>query len=145
MREIKKIYIHHSAFSKNKGLTAIRKFHIARGFDDVGYHFIIESDGKIKTGRKIELQGAHVKGDNVDSIGICVCGNFETNNPNKCQIEALKTLIKKLYKKFGKLKILGHKDFPESDTLCPGKFLYKLLPTLKAGIKNSKICKENKK
>lgn len=130
MRKIKKIYIHHSALPKDLGIDVIRKLHLERGFDDVGYHFVIEENGKIRNGRKVEIQGAHVKGDNIDSIGICVCGNFEVNQPSECQIRALKSLICKLYKKFGKLKILGHKDYPASDTLCPGHYLYKLLPAL---------------
>jgi N-acetylmuramoyl-L-alanine amidase len=137
-RQIIKIYIHHSALSPDVGLEAIRKLHIQRGFDDVGYHFVIEENGEIRKGRNINTQGAHVKGDNIESIGICICGNFEETSPNKIQINALLSLLKKLFRKFGELQVLGHKDFSLADTLCPGKHLYELLPAIRNKIRIQK-------
>lgn len=144
MRKISKIYIHHSALPGDAGVDIIRKLHIKRGFDDIGYHFVIEKDGKVRNGRKVEIQGAHVKKDNVDSIGICVCGNFEIRKPNRLQIKALKLLICKLCKKFGELKILGHKDFILANTLCPGRYLYELLPVLIKEVKKTSLVKKPK-
>lgn len=119
---------------ENKGVRAIRKLHRDRGYDDIGYHFVIDKYGRIWKGRDIEKEGAHVKTDNTNSIGICICGNFEEKAPSSSQIKALEKLIIKLYKKFGKLKILGHKDYSGADTLCPGKYLYQLLPDVKRQI-----------
>lgn len=130
-RKIIKIYIHHSALSPDVGFEAIRELHIQRGFDDIGYHFVIEKNGEIRKGRDINTQGAHVKGDNTESIGICICGNFEEICPNKIQIKTLILLLNKLFRKIGELQILGHKDFSLADTLCPGKYLYKLLPDIR--------------
>lgn len=131
MREITKIYVHHSALPRDKGIDEIRKLHLARGFEDVGYHFVIDNNGKIWKGRPIEKEGAHVKGDNVDSIGVCVCGNFEIEEPLPSQVKALEKLILTLCKKLGKLEILGHRDFSQSDTVCPGHHLYQFLPKLR--------------
>ncbi|MDD2890001.1 MAG: peptidoglycan recognition family protein [bacterium] len=137
-RKVIKIYIHHSALSPDIGLEAIRELHIKRGFDDIGYHFVIEKNGEIRKGRDINIQGAHVKGDNMESIGICVCGHFEEDYPNKLQIKALRILIKKLFKEFGELQLLGHKDFSLADTLCPGQHLYELLPGIKKKLRIQK-------
>lgn len=115
---------------RNKGLSEIRKLHIARGFKDVGYHFVISANGRVWKGRPIEEEGAHVKSDNAESIGICVCGNFEAYPPLTAQIKALKKLIYSLCKEFGKLEVLGHRDYPQADTVCPGRYLYELIPTL---------------
>ncbi|MFA5032376.1 MAG: peptidoglycan recognition family protein [bacterium] len=137
-RKVIKIYIHHSALSPDTGLEAIRELHIQRGFDDVGYHFVIEKNGDIRKGRDINTQGAHVKGDNTESIGICVCGNFEETYPTTIQIKTLVILIKKLFREFGELQVLGHKDFPLADTLCPGQHLYELLPDIRKKLRIQK-------
>ena len=144
MRKISKIYVHHSALPRDKSLSEIRELHLARGFEDVGYHFIIDGKGEILQGRPIEETGAHVKRDNVESIGICVCGNFEKEQPLPSQIEALKKLISSLYKRFGELEILGHQDYSESNTLCPGRYLYQLLPELRSKIKVSQNSAERR-
>lgn len=136
MRKISKIYIHHSALPMNKGIEEIRRLHIARGFEDIGYHFVIDCNGKIWEGRLIDEEGAHVKSNNVESVGICVCGNFEEEEPHPSQVEALEELIASLGKELGKLQILGHRDYPESDTVCPGRYLYRLLPRLRNKMDN---------
>ena len=131
MRRITKIYIHHSALPKDKGIDEIRELHIGRGFDDIGYHFVIDSNGKVWAGRPIDEEGAHVKSDNKESIGICVCGNCDEEPPLQPQIKALEELVLDLCKKWGRLQILGHLDHPDSDTQCPGNYLYQLLPKLR--------------
>jgi|Deesub1362A_J573_1020465.scaffolds.fasta_scaffold08563_2 N-acetyl-anhydromuramyl-L-alanine amidase AmpD len=136
MRKITKIYIHHSALPPEVGVEGIRKLHKSKGFKEVGYHFVIDSQGVIHLTRKIEEIGAHVKGDNECSIGICLCGNFETTLPKEVQVESLKTLIKRLIKKLGRLEIQGHKEYEKSDTLCPGKNLMLLLPQIKKEVYN---------
>ena len=144
MRKISKIYVHHSALPIDKSLSEIRKLHLARGFEDVGYHFIIDGKGEILQGRPIEEMGAHVKRDNVESVGICVCGNFEEEQPLLSQIDALGKLISSLCQRFGKLQILGHRDYSESDTLCPGRYLYQLLPELRSKIEVSQNSVEKR-
>jgi N-acetyl-anhydromuramyl-L-alanine amidase AmpD len=116
--------------SPDEGIEEIRALHLGWGFEDVGYHFVIDNTGRVWEGRPVDQQGAHVKGDNVDSIGVCLCGNFEEEKPLESQIKALTQLILDLCERFGKLKVLGHREFPESDTLCPGRYLAELLPGL---------------
>ena len=81
MREINKIIIHCSATreGENFEVAEIRKWHLARGFNDIGYHFYIDLYGEIHKGRDISKIGAHCKGHNRNSIGICYCGGVEAD------------------------------------------------------------------
>ena len=79
MRKIRKIIIHCSATQEGKDVSVetIRKWHLKRGWRDIGYHFVIGLDGQVQEGRPIEQTGAHTKGHNFDSIGICYIGGVE--------------------------------------------------------------------
>ena len=81
MRQIKEIILHCSATPEGKDYTVetIRKWHLARGFNDIGYHYVIYRDGSIHKGRPIEKAGAHTTGHNSYSIGICYIGGVEKN------------------------------------------------------------------
>jgi|GEM_PF-1206058 len=127
-----RIIIHHTAFpsiKEYKGFETIKKIqkeHIKKGFSDIGYHFLIDPEGKIIIGRNIYFEGAHTKSKNKKSIGIALIGNFEEEKPNKKEINSLKKLIF-ILKRFFKIKeIKTHKDY-NKNTLCPGKNLEKLL------------------
>lgn len=58
----------------------------------IGYHYFIEKNGKVTQGRADTDEGAHCKGFNTQSIGICLAGNFDATMPSQAQIEALKAL-----------------------------------------------------
>lgn len=78
-RPIEAIYIHCSATKPGVHLRieAIRKWHVeGRGFRDIGYHYIVQPDGTVYPGRDIDQDGAHVKGDNTNTIGICMVGEW---------------------------------------------------------------------
>jgi len=82
MRKIDKIIIHCSATREGENYTVdtIRSWHVdGRGWSDIGYHFYIDLYGKIHKGRDIAKIGAHVKGHNRNSIGICYCGGVEAD------------------------------------------------------------------
>ena len=72
-RKIKEIIVHCSATPEGKdySIDTIRKWHLQRGFADIGYHYIIYRDGSIHTGRDESVIGAHCKGHNSNSIGVC--------------------------------------------------------------------------
>ena len=78
MRKITEIIIHCSATIEGKDYTVadIDRWHRARGFRNIGYHYVIYRDGSIHGGRPIRETGAHCAGLIVHSIGICYFGGF---------------------------------------------------------------------
>jgi len=131
------ITIHHTATSNTQSdseniVRSIQKYHQKeRKWCDIGYHFLIDKNGKIYEGRPLWAIGAHVAKHNIGNIGIALIGNYEETMPSNKSIEALTDLVAWLAYNYnipiGNIK--GHKDF--SNTLCPGKHLYSLLPKIK--------------
>jgi len=81
LKTINKLIVHCSATREGQDITVdtIRDWHLKRGWSDIGYHYVVKLDGTIETGRSVELMGAHVKGHNKDSIGICYIGGVEAD------------------------------------------------------------------
>ena len=73
-RAIDTIIVHCSATPAGRDNSAadIRRWHRQRGFSDIGYHFVVRLDGTIEAGRPLELPGAHCRGHNLRSIGVCL-------------------------------------------------------------------------
>lgn len=124
MRQIKEIIIHCSATPEGRktSVSEIRAWHKARGFNDIGYHYVIALDGVLFDGRPIEKMGAHCKGHNRNSVGICYVGGVDKNmKPKDTRTEAQKdTLIKlvtELKQVFPTASIHGHREFARK--ACP--------------------------
>lgn len=118
-RLINEIVIHCSATPEGRDFSVaqIKTCHLARGFNDIGYHYVIYRDGSIHAGRSEALVGAHAPGHNTNSIGICYIGGYaadgktckDTRTP--AQKAALVSLIKTLIAKYPTIKkIIGHRD-----------------------------------
>jgi N-acetylmuramoyl-L-alanine amidase len=77
MRQVNRIIVHCSATADDLDVDAytIRKWHLDRGWNDIGYHYVIRRDGTIEEGRPEGVPGAHTKGFNHDSIGVCWVGD----------------------------------------------------------------------
>ena len=127
MRKIDKIIVHCSGTPEltDFDVKDIRDWHVnGNSWSDVGYHFIIKLDGTIQDGRPIKKIGAHVKGKNRSSIGICYIGGMNRDMTNwedtrtKKQKESLLLLINDLKKRFPNTIVYGHKDFTNKK-LCP--------------------------
>lgn len=126
MRTINKIIIHCSATKEGNPVTIndIHRWHVqGRGWNDIGYHYVIELDGTVKQGRPQMTQGAHCYGHNEDSIGVCYVGGLDedmkpkdTRTPE--QKEALRSLIFKLQSVFNEATVHGHNEFSEYKA-CP--------------------------
>lgn len=139
MRKIKAIIIHHSASPRlNTNVSKIKQWHKAKGWDHIGYHRIIGMDGSVAHTLSFDKEGYHVYGKNADSIGICVVGNFENEEPTRKQIEKLIQELVIICKKFGltSANIYGHYEYalPDQSTACPGKNLIKEMPAIKAKV-----------
>lgn len=128
MTKITHIVVHYSATYADQNLTVkdIDKMHRARGWQMVGYHYVIRRDGVIEQGRPETMVGAHVGGQNTGKIGICCIGGLNrATGPNKgvdnrtpAQIESLIKLIRDLLKRYPGAKVVGHRDL--AATQCPG-------------------------
>ena len=134
MRTVKKIIIHCSDTfnTMDIGVEEIRKWHMKRGFNDIGYHFVIRRDGTIETGRDINTIGAHCKGQNKDSIGICLVGGKAghgdpADNFNECQVDSAKDLLEGLRQQYVELSFHGHNEF--SNKACPVIDINRIIPS----------------
>lgn len=127
MRPINWLVVHCSATPAGKAFRVadIDRWHRERGFDSIGYHYVICLDGSIEPGRPVEDVGAHVAGHNKDSIGICLVGGMNAQNTqaadtfNERQRAALETLLHGLRARWPSARILGHRDFPNVHKDCP--------------------------
>lgn len=131
MRTINRVFIHCSNSSNGSPKFSIRDvdaWHATRGFrrkaEDldwqptlpyIGYHGIIDVHGQFWAGRGENEVGAHAEGNNWDSLGYCLMG---TSAFTMAQWGALKSLIEDVLKRYGPIKILGHREV--SSKSCPG-------------------------
>lgn len=137
--ELRAIAIHHSGRDPWNTPQEIMKFHRKeRGKSDIGYHFLIDENGKIYEGRSLKWVGSGIGGDGEEGviaenrgiIGICVMGNHDLYPPTFAQSRAIEDLCKYLVQAHPGISTLGgHRDFapPGHPTECPGRFLYMLL------------------
>lgn len=112
------------------GAEEITEWHMERGWSGIGYNFVIKRDGTLESGRDldgdgnvIEETGAHARGFNKDSIGVCLAGgrgddgkpaaNFTHN-----QLTTLRTLIN-VIRAYNEVEVMGHRDLPGVTKTCP--------------------------
>jgi N-acetylmuramoyl-L-alanine amidase len=127
MREITHIVVHCTATPEGRQHTAadVRRWHKARGWRDIGYHWLIRLDGTTEPGRAESQVGSHVAGHNAKSIGVVYVGGIDkdtfkpkdTRTPE--QKAAMLNLLKDLKTRYPKARILGHRDFPSVPKACP--------------------------
>lgn len=80
-RRIDEIFVHCTATPEGKDFTVadIRAWHKARGWSDIGYHYIVYRDGRIMLGRPVGQVGAHVANHNTGTIGITYVGGVASD------------------------------------------------------------------
>ena len=117
MRKIDLIVIHCSATREDRPFTEhdLDTAHRLRGFDGIGYHFYVRRNGDMKSTRTVERVGAHARGYNAHSIGICYEGGLDCNgHPADTrtpeQKSALRLLVHQLLKRFRNSYVCGHRD-----------------------------------
>jgi N-acetylmuramoyl-L-alanine amidase len=126
-RDVDLLVVHCSATreSQDIGVEDIRRWHKQRGFLDVGYHYVIRRDGTRETGRPEAVPGAHARGWNHRSIGICLAGGVMPNgttpedNFTVAQWDELKALLLELRTRYPDADIVGHGDLPGVNKACP--------------------------
>ena len=122
MRDIDLIIVHHSASALNTTAKDIAVWHAKRFKLGIGYHRIIEYDGSVLDGRKIQRTGAHTKGRNTNSVGICVVGDNTVSGRHwtTVQRDSLELTLLYFADLYPAARICGHCDVPGAATLCPG-------------------------
>ena len=154
--DVTHLIIHHAAgISESNDWAAVVRsiwhYHVdVRGWDDIGYNWLIAPNGEIFEGRLDNIQGAHFCGYNGGTMGVCMLGNYETeNNLNDASRNALVSLL--AWKSFDQsiepleinyhassdldlYSISGHQD--GCQTLCPGQNLYIELDSIRNQVNN---------
>ncbi len=122
-RKISKVIVHHSASSVDTTVEDIDRWHKARGWSGIGYHWVLLEDGTFAKGRSENRQGAHCKGHNKDSIGICITGEFHKYHCPNPRFSQLLDLIGSVLTRHNLQwkDVFVHSDF--GDTQCCGHFL----------------------
>ena len=115
--KISKIIIHCSDTPNGRDDSAedINRWHIEKGMDGIGYHYVIRVDGALENGRPEFWKGAHAYGHNSNSIGICLIGRDEYSS---AQWRTLCVIVSRLTKKYKGAEVFGHNEI--SDKSCPG-------------------------
>ena len=117
------IVVHCSATGPDSDIGAdeINEWHKARGWSGIGYHAVIRRDGEIEFGRHFDEAGAHVQGQNIRSVGVCMVGGVGADgkaedNFTDEQFESLQAIVKVLILAYPFALIVGHRDLsPDLD------------------------------
>ena len=117
MRNVTKIIIHcsDSDVAAHDNVATIEEWHLKRGFSSIGYHFVITKNA-VEQGRPLEIQGAHTKGHNDDSIGICVTGR---NGFSTKQMKMLEDTVRLLCMCFPTIKEVRPHHYYNKEKTCP--------------------------
>lgn len=142
-RDWRYIVVHHSA-TESGSADFFHRQHLERGWDELGYHFVIDNgnggpDGRVEVGPRWRKQkhGAHCGGTpgneyNEVGIGICLVGNFQNRMPSERQMQSLNELLAYLMATYDipPERVIAHKDAPGASTECCGRVLYRHLHTV---------------
>lgn len=126
MRKITRLIIHCTATPQGREVTVtdIDRWHRARGFDCIGYHFVIYLDGTVHIGRDVERLGAHCSGYNSNSIGIVYVGGLASDGTTPAdtrtpaQRASLRGLVSQLRARYPGVTVHGHNEFAAKACPC---------------------------
>lgn len=127
LREVRYLIVHCSAtpMDMDIGATEIRRWHRERGWFDIAYHAVIRRDGTEEPGRPLDRPGAHARGFNHLSLGVCLVGGTKADkktaeqNFDPRQYAALRALLGRWKQLYPDAIVLGHRDLPNVYKACP--------------------------
>lgn len=116
--KIKLLVVHCSDTDNSKNLNSadIHKMHLNFGWNGIGYHKVILRSGEIENGRPECWIGAHVKGKNDISLGVCLIGRDEFTD---AQFSSLQKILEIWKSKYSNAKIIGHNNIDDTQKTCP--------------------------
>lgn len=121
------IIIHCTATPRGRAVTVadVDQWHRERGWDGIGYHFLIGLNGEVWEGRPLDRIGAHCQGHNSHSIGIAYVGGLKEDGKTPCdtrtdaQRASMERLVRDLDRRYGRrLNVVGHRDIDRHKN-CP--------------------------
>lgn len=123
MRPVNLIVVHCSATRSDRCYTEhdLTSDHLCRGFSCAGYHYYIRKNGDIKSLRPLGQPGAHARGYNANSIGVCYEGGLDgrgrpADTRTPFQKHSLRVLVMLLLKDYPGSRLCGHRDLsPDLD------------------------------
>lgn len=140
------LILHHAGSSGGgaRRVRAIQRFHMeSRGWSDIAYHYLIDSDGTIYEGRGAGIRGGATFGQNATSHAICLLGNFDREEPAEAALQSLVELIQIGHPTFWPDEITGgHRDF--RSTSCPGDNLYARISKINDRVKEEMVDRNSK-
>ena len=124
--DVKYLIVHcsYTPESMDIGKSDIDRWHREKGWMMIGYHKVIKRDGTVEDGRPLSKSGAHVRGMNRTSIGICLIGGMNRSkdgpdlNYTDEQMKSWRSLLDDLKEDYPTAKVRGHTDFDKGKT-CP--------------------------
>jgi len=127
------ITVHHDALNAQgmrgfqasvERLNKIRRAHLDRGptWVDIGYHYIIDPEGRVWEGRPVTIEGAHVAATNDHNLGIMLMGNFMEHRPTQAQLNSLDGFLAAQMRGYRvpMNRVYTHREFRSASTECPG-------------------------
>ena len=125
VRNITEIVVHCTATPAGRDVTVadVDRWHRQRGFNGIGYHYLIALDGTVYAGRDVDVAGAHCRGLNRSSIGVCYVGGLDVarqpaDTRTQSQHRALRGLLVALKRLYPDAVIRGHRDFAAKACPC---------------------------
>lgn len=130
--------VHHSGANKNQSIQDIQDYHMFdRGWNDIGYNFLVRHDGTIYEGRGWSGVGAHARGHNTAYVGVCLIGDYRSSVPSAAAKRALSYLYREAVRmKGGPLKVTTHRMLGQTE--CPGDKLHLWTVSKMAGYRPGK-------
>lgn len=142
MGRVSRITIHHdgmspfvstSAEAAAQRLEAIRQAHVgANGWADIGYHYVVDPAGRVWEARPVNLQGAHVKDNNEQNIGVMVLGNYEQQSPTNASTKSMEDFVASLMRRHRVPvgRVYTHQELRA--TACPGRSLQRVMESTRS-------------
>ncbi len=123
------VVVHHTATYASPNPRRVQAWHRNKlGLADVGYHFLLDPQGRIYAGRDVQVRGAHTGGHNTGALGVALMGHHELWPPTGVAVTQLRRLIEPLTRAYRLTHVAGHRDLQPGATVCPGQYLMLELP-----------------
>lgn len=139
------VVLHHSAGNEKTAAQLRATFKQRFNVSYIGYHAAISKTGEVWSDLRWDQIGIHNnvgRLNNTNSVGICLIGNFESEQPTIAQLENLERYLRELvaFYKIPLANIIGHRDM--KSTACPGKNFYSLIDSIKSKLNTSPMADE---